>query len=66
MTDAFEGVARRLLRSLGYPEVPILVTPNPVIYLTEAQINERIDRLLDPIVASFGPTPVREKHGENT
>ncbi len=31
-TDAFEGVARRLLTSLGYPEVPVLVTPNPVVY----------------------------------
>jgi hypothetical protein len=42
-----------LLTSLGYPEVPVLVTPNPVVYLSEAQINERIDHLLLPIVASF-------------
>ena len=53
MTDAFEAVARRLFNSLGYPDIPILVTPNPVIYLTEPEINARIDDLLDPIVASF-------------
>jgi hypothetical protein len=54
VTDAFETVARRLFKSLGYPDVPILVTPNPVIYLTEPEIDARIDRLLDPIVTSFG------------
>lgn len=53
MTDAFESVARRLLQSLGYPEVPILVTPSPVVYLSEPQIHERIDGLMDGIVASF-------------
>jgi hypothetical protein len=53
VTDAFEAVARRLFDSLGYPDIPILVTPNPVIYLTEPEINARIDGLLDRIVASF-------------
>ena len=53
VTDAFEAVARRLLQSLGYPDVPILVTPNPVIYLSESEIHARIDDLLAPIVASF-------------
>lgn len=55
MTDAFEAVARRLLKSLGYPDIPILVTPNPVIYLSEPQIHARIDGLMDRIVSSFGP-----------
>jgi hypothetical protein len=53
VTDAFEGVARRLLKSLGYPDIPILVTPNPVIYLTEPAIQQRIDTLLDRITGSF-------------
>ncbi len=53
MTDAFEAVARRLLKTLGYPAIPILVTPNPVIYLLESQIHERIDALLAGIVSSF-------------
>lgn len=57
MTDAFEAVARRLFKSLGYPDVPILVTPNPVIYLSEPEINARIDDLLDSIVASFDASP---------
>ena len=55
MTDAFEAVARRLLKSLGYPDIPILVTPNPVIYLSEPEIHERIDGLMNEIVRSFGP-----------
>ena len=55
MTDAFEAVARRLLQSLGYPDIPILVTPNPVIYLSQPEIHARIDGLMDRIVCSFGP-----------
>jgi hypothetical protein len=51
-------VARRLLKSLGYPDVPILVTPNPVIYLSESAIHERIDTLLDRIAGSFD-----QRHG---
>jgi hypothetical protein len=54
VTDAFEAVARRLLSSLGYPDVPILVTPNPVIYLSEPEIDARVDDLLPRIGASFG------------
>jgi len=57
VTDAFEAVARRLLKSLGYPHVPILVTPTPVVYLSEPAIHERIDALLDPIAGSFEPKP---------
>jgi hypothetical protein len=59
VTDAFENVARRLLKSLGYPDVPLLVTPDPVIYLGEPEIHERIDGLLDKIVASFSTWPAR-------
>jgi hypothetical protein len=54
-----------LLSSLGYPQVPILVTPNPVVYLSEAQINECIDRLLRPLVASFEISNERGTNGEN-
>jgi len=63
VTDAFESTARRLLKSLGYPDVPILVTPNPVIYLSEPEIHERINGLLDKIVASFDAAAVRGTHG---
>jgi hypothetical protein len=63
VTDAFESVARRLLKSLGYPDVPILVTPNPVIYLSEPEIERRIDGLLDGLVASFAPVTERAPDG---
>jgi len=54
-----------LLSSLGYPEVPVLVTPNPVVYLSEAQISERIDHLLRPIVASFELPGAGGSNGED-
>ena len=63
MTDAFEAVAKRLLKSLGYPDVPVLVTPNPVSYLSEPQIHARIDELLPRIGTSFGSTRTRDGHG---
>ncbi len=62
MTDAFESVARRLLKSLGYPDVPLLVTPDPVIYLSEPEIHARIDALLDPLLASFGASRTSGAH----
>jgi hypothetical protein len=52
-----------LLKSLGYPDIPILVTPNPVIYLSEPEIERRIDGLLGALVASFDPAGVRTAHG---
>jgi hypothetical protein len=63
VTDAFEAVAKRLLKSLGYPDVPVLVTPNPVIYLTEPQIDARMDDLLPRIGTSFGSTRRQDVHG---
>ena len=62
VTDAFEVVARRLFRSLGYPDVPILVTPNPVIYLSEPEINARIDHLLEGVIRSFDGARERASH----
>ena len=63
MTDAFAGVARRLLKSLGYPDVPVIVTPAPVVYLSDAEIHARIDGLLDGIVASFESRQDSAGHG---
>jgi hypothetical protein len=53
VTDVFEGMARQMLRTLGYPHVPVLVTPNPVVYLSEAEIHQRIDTLLDGLVSAL-------------
>ncbi len=63
VTDAFENVARRLFKSLGYPEIPIIVTRAPVIYLSEQEIDERIDTLLDRISQSFAPVAPDLQHG---
>jgi hypothetical protein len=53
VTDVFEHRAHQLLTSLGYPHIPVLVVANPVIYLTEPEINRRIDGLLDKLVESL-------------
>jgi hypothetical protein len=53
VTDVFEHRAHQLLTSLGYPHIPVLVVKNPVIYLTEPEIHQRIDGLLDKLAASL-------------
>lgn len=53
VTDVFEHRAHQLLTSLGYPHIPVLVVKNPVIYLTEPEINRRIDGLLGDLSASL-------------
>jgi hypothetical protein len=53
VTDVFEHRAHQLLTSLGYPHIPVLVVKNPVIYLTEPEIDRRIDQLLDKLSASL-------------
>ena len=45
VTDVFETRAHQLLTSLGYPHIPVLVTANPVIYLDDPGIHERINTL---------------------
>jgi hypothetical protein len=37
--------------------VPVIVTPAPVVYLSENAIHERVSTLLDPIGASFDAPP---------
>lgn len=63
VTDAFESSARQLLRSLGHPHVPVLVTPDPVTYLSESEIHERINRLLDKLAASLCASARKGAHG---
>jgi hypothetical protein len=43
VTDVFEKRAHQLLTSLGYPHIPVVVTANPVIYLTGEEAHARID-----------------------
>lgn len=53
VTDVFEGSARQILKSLGYPDIPVLATPNPVTHLSKSEIHERLDGLLDKLVESL-------------
>ena len=41
------------MKSAGYPDIPVLVTANPVMYLTAPEIQERIDSFFDEVVASL-------------
>lgn len=53
VTDNFEVPARQLLESNGYPDVPVIVTPNPVMYLGEAEIRQRVDAIFKDLVKSL-------------
>jgi hypothetical protein len=54
VTDVFEKRAHQLLTSLGYPHIPVVVTANPVIYLTGAEAHARIDGgLLKDVVTAL-------------
>ena len=53
VTDVFEIRAHQLLKSLGYPDIPVLVTQNPVVYLRRPEIEKRVEGLLDPVLKSF-------------
>ena len=53
VTDNFEVPARQLLESLGYPDIPVIVTPNPVMYLGEAEIRERVDAIFSEVAQSL-------------
>jgi hypothetical protein len=53
VTDIFEVRAGQLLRSLGYPHIPVLVTRNPVVYLQRPEIQERVRDLLNGVVSSL-------------
>ena len=63
VTQVFEARARELLTSFGYPDVPVLVTPGPVVFRTQADIDERVERLIETIVESLC-RPVQVKTGE--
>ena len=41
------------MKAAGYPDIPILVTANPVMYLTGPEIQQRIDGFFDEVVASL-------------
>ena len=53
MTHIFEARAHELLTSFGYPDVPVLVTPGPVVFRTQADIDERVERLIEGIIQSL-------------
>ena len=53
VTDIFEVRARQLLRALGFPDMPVLITPNPVVYLKGEELEERVNSLLNEVVESL-------------
>jgi hypothetical protein len=53
VSDNFEAAAKQIVKSAGYPDIPVLVTANPVMYLTPPEIQQRIDEFFDQVVASL-------------
>ena len=53
VTQVFGDLARQLLQSMGYPDVPVLVTPGPVVFRDAAAIEERVTSLLAGVTRSL-------------
>lgn len=56
VTDVFAVRAHQLLKSLGFPDIPVLVTANPVVYLRRTEIEKRVEALLGSVMKSFTAT----------
>ncbi len=53
VTDVFETRSKETLELYGYQHVPVLVTPNPVVYLQGPEIHKRTEDLLDRVICSL-------------
>ena len=53
VTHVFETHAHALLKSWGYPDVPVLVTPSPVVFRSDADVQERVNNLLTKVAESL-------------
>ena len=49
-TDVFEVLARHHLRSRGFGHVPVVVTANPIVYLSPQQLRDRAASLVETVV----------------
>jgi len=50
-TDAFIETSKAMAAMWGAPDYPVIITPHPIARLTEEQIEERSESMIDQIVA---------------
>ena len=53
VTDNLLSRAKLLLTLLGGVQIPVLVTPNPIVYLKSQEIQKRAEQLLPMIFQSL-------------
>jgi hypothetical protein len=53
VTDTLLSRAKLLLTILGGVQIPVLVTPNPIVYLKGQEIQKRAEQLLPMIYQSL-------------
>lgn len=51
VTDAFRATGDAMAASWGMPGYRFLDTPHPIANLTDKELDERADRLVDPLIA---------------
>ncbi len=50
VTDAFVSTGKEMAADWGVPEYRFLDMPHPIANLTEAELNERADAVLDQVI----------------
>lgn len=58
MTREFKNLAETAARSLGYPDLPMVVVPHPFELLSEAEVERLAEEKFDEILAKVtAPKP---------
>lgn len=58
-TDLFAPLGQRIARGLGMDDLVIVHTPHPVSFLTEPELAERAEEIVDEVI--YGLTQPAEK-----
>ena len=51
VTDVFRATGEAMATSWGMPGYGFLDTPHPIANLTDKELDERADRLVEPVIA---------------
>jgi hypothetical protein len=53
-TDAFKFMAQFEAKSLGLPDVEVLVVPHPIVTKDRAQLDAEVDAVMEQVRGFFG------------
>jgi hypothetical protein len=51
ITEPFRATGRAMAESWGLPAFHFLETPHPIANATDAELDERVNRLVEPVLA---------------